>query len=144
MLVEEGLISQSQLKEVLEIQKKENGYAPLGEIFVNRRILSRTELRDFLRKFKNGIPFGELLMNMKLVTKEQLDNALAKQKENGKKLGEQLIDLGILSELAFANALSLQLGIPKILPSIDIIDKSLLDTFSSLLKRRRHTHCYHG
>jgi type IV pilus assembly protein PilB len=55
---------------------------------------------------------GELLVEAKLITRAQLDLGLAAQQKNGKKLGQALIELGIVSETQFTQALSQQLSVP--------------------------------
>lgn len=54
---------------------------------------------------------GDLLLSLGLITDEQLNTALANQKNTKKRLGQELIDEGIISETQFIEALKLQLGI---------------------------------
>jgi type IV pilus assembly protein PilB len=54
---------------------------------------------------------GELLLNEGLVTEDQLRRALDAQSKDNKRLGEQLIDLGILSPKAMLSALAKQLKV---------------------------------
>jgi type IV pilus assembly protein PilB len=55
---------------------------------------------------------GELLVEAKLISKDQLEVALAAQHTNGRKLGQVLIDLGIVNETQLTQALSQQLSVP--------------------------------
>jgi type IV pilus assembly protein PilB len=55
---------------------------------------------------------GELLVEAKLITKDHLEVALAAQHTNGRKLGQVLIDLGIVNETQLTQALSQQLSVP--------------------------------
>jgi type IV pilus assembly protein PilB len=55
---------------------------------------------------------GELLVEAKLITREQLELGLAGQQKNGRKLGQVLIELGIVSETQLTQALSQQLSVP--------------------------------
>jgi type IV pilus assembly protein PilB len=55
---------------------------------------------------------GELLVEAKLVTREQLEVGLAAQQKSGRKLGQVLIELGIVSETQLTQALSQQLSVP--------------------------------
>ncbi|MCQ2526104.1 MAG: Flp pilus assembly complex ATPase component TadA [Lachnospiraceae bacterium] len=72
---------------------------------------------------------GDILVNEGVLTDEQLQEALVKQKESGKKLGEYLVESGTVGEDAIVFALSHQLGYPTIdLGSLEI-DKSVLDMF---------------
>jgi type IV pilus assembly protein PilB len=58
-----------------------------------------------------GIRLGDLLKQRDLVTEEQIEVALAQQKESGKKLGHQLVELGFVHERALAEVLAEQLGL---------------------------------
>ncbi len=55
---------------------------------------------------------GELLVNKGLITEEQLKNALTIQKERGGRLGSIFVDLGYISYEIFLKVLSEQLGVP--------------------------------
>lgn len=55
---------------------------------------------------------GELLVETGLLAKDKLVEALETQKESGKRLGEMLIDMGLISEEEMAFALAMQLRIP--------------------------------
>lgn len=61
---------------------------------------------------KQKIRLGELLIQDDVITQVQLDTALARQKEQGQKLGRILVDLGYVSEEQYLSYLSQQLQIP--------------------------------
>jgi len=126
LLVEEGLISKNQLKEAITHQKEKKGYVPLGEIFVEKRYLSRPELHSILKKHKKRLYLGELLVNLGHLTQDEVENALQLQKIERKKLGVILVENGYLTEANLINILSTQLGIPKILPTPGLVDPALL------------------
>ena len=54
---------------------------------------------------------GQLLVEQGLITEAQLDEALAQQKQSGRKLGRVLVDSGIVTEERIATAIARQLGI---------------------------------
>lgn len=58
------------------------------------------------------IRLGDLLIQAQLVTPEKVEEALARQKETGRRLGETLIELGYVSEQEVAQVLSSQLSVP--------------------------------
>jgi type IV pilus assembly protein PilB len=55
---------------------------------------------------------GELLVQAKLLTQERLDDALALQRAQGRKLGQVLIELGIVNETQLTQTLGQQLSVP--------------------------------
>jgi type IV pilus assembly protein PilB len=55
---------------------------------------------------------GELLVQAKLLTQDRLDDALTLQRAQGRKLGQVLIDLGIVNETQLTQTLGLQLSVP--------------------------------
>lgn len=58
------------------------------------------------------IRLGDLLLASKVVTEAHLEEALARQKETGRRLGETLVALGHVTELQVAQSLSHQLSVP--------------------------------
>lgn len=57
---------------------------------------------------------GDVLVDSGIITKEQLENALALQKTAGKKLGQILLDEGTIDEIQLVEALEFLLRIPRI------------------------------
>ena len=136
LLVSEGYLTKSQLKEVLSYQKKAKEYLPLGLLCVESDFLTETELSLILKTHKYKLYLGELLVNMSLITPSQLAQALEEQKRSGKKFGELLIAMGLISEAQLIHGLSIQLGIPKIIPDINLIDSSLARQVNEAFLRR--------
>jgi type IV pilus assembly protein PilB len=111
---------------------------PLGEVCINLKFISRSDLRKLLRKYQANIQLGELLVNMGLIDEEQLEEALQHKEITGEKLGAVLLELGYVTEIGLVEAVSIQLGFPKILPSMALIDKTLLQGLSaSFLKKNK-------
>lgn len=59
----------------------------------------------------NKIRLGDCLIQKGMINEEQLNQALAKQKETGTKLGETIVDMGLVSENDMIDVLVEQLGI---------------------------------
>jgi len=128
VLVKEGYLNGKQLQEALAAQMKE--YAPLGEICIRLKFISKIELQQILKKYKKRIYLGELLVNLGLLTEEEINQALEVQKIEGKKLGKILVENGFVTEENLINSLSTQLGIPKIIPTAGLIDPAVLKGIS--------------
>ncbi len=60
---------------------------------------------------KSRKKLGEILYRNKLVDKESLVNALKKSKTSGKRLGETLVEMGLVSEDIITKAISKQFGL---------------------------------
>ena len=80
VLVKERMVSSQELKQMLSIQKERKTYKPLGEIGVEMKFFSRTELNRVLNKYKSRIKLGELLINLGHISKKQLNQSLKLQK----------------------------------------------------------------
>ncbi|MBR3307434.1 MAG: Flp pilus assembly complex ATPase component TadA [Lachnospiraceae bacterium] len=59
---------------------------------------------------------GEQLIDSGLITEEQLQLALAEQKERGQRLGETLMQMGFMTNESFSNFFSSVMGIPTVSP----------------------------
>ena len=57
---------------------------------------------------------GDLLLEVGLITEEQLENALQVQKQSKERLGEIILGLGYVSEENMIEVLEFQLGVPRI------------------------------
>jgi len=138
MLIQEGFLTPEQLNQALTVQKSQKVYKPVGEICVELKFLSRRQLNKVLNKYQKRIRIGDLLINLGLITPEQLQEALRKQKEEGGKLGTILVNMGSITETALINTLTIQMGVPKIIPDFHLIDKKLLEGIGQefLMKHR--------
>lgn len=58
------------------------------------------------------IRIGDLLVAQQIISQDQLEQALAEQKNSGRKLGRQLVDMGFVEENTLLSLLSEQLSIP--------------------------------
>ncbi len=64
---------------------------------------------------------GETLIDMKLISFQQLEEALSEQSQSGEKLGQILVQQGIMSEPQLMETLEYMLGIPQVrISNIDI------------------------
>jgi type IV pilus assembly protein PilB len=79
---------------------------------------------------------GDVLVEKGLLTPGQLKEGLEHQKATGKRLGEALIDLDLVSEDQMAEAISDRLGIPKISLKSLVIDPAVIQTVNVDIARR--------
>src|SRR5512134_1471946 len=115
LFVERGLVSESQVRVALEIQR-ETGQQ-LGQILVDRFGVSRKELasvvaQQWAKLGGSAGPednaswrrLGEIFVERGFVTQEELDGALERQRQTGERLGEALVAQGVISKFELAGA----------------------------------------
>lgn len=108
MLVENGLLTESQLLEALQTQNRERKL--LGEIIVQQGYATKEKLDAALAR-QYGSKLGEILINKGLITFDQLLQSFEEQKNSSKSVGEILIDKGFVKESDLMDGLSKQYNI---------------------------------
>jgi type IV pilus assembly protein PilB len=146
LLVREGYLTLDAIKKVLELQKEQSyisksarAYKPFGQICVELKLISAEELQRFLRKHNKRILLGELLINQKALKPAQLEQALQRQQQQpGRKLGQILLEQQLLNEHQLVEALSVQLDVPRIMPSLELLDLALLESLDPAFMLQNH------
>jgi type IV pilus assembly protein PilB len=136
ILVKEGLITDFQLREALRIQKGLKSYKPVGQILIDRKIITQKQLNFMLDSHKKRPRLGEILVRAGVITEEQLKKALDQQKETGLRLGEVLIKLKFISEEVMRQALCIQQNIPFINLDNITVDRSLVKIINKKYAQR--------
>ena len=72
-MLEEGLISDSQLQEALRTQSELDVYKPLGQILVDQKAISAKQLNLFIDKHHKRARLGEILLKSKIIRKRSGD-----------------------------------------------------------------------
>ncbi|MEN6616815.1 MAG: hypothetical protein ABFD12_09685 [Syntrophorhabdus sp.] len=130
LLVKLGYLTESQINEALAFRDRQTTYKPLGEILKDLGFISGKKLRDILFRYHKEILLGELLLKWGAISPDQLYEALREQEKTGMKLGKILVKKGNISPSVLVDALCITLGITKLHPRKDLIDKKLLDKAS--------------
>jgi len=135
ILVENGFITEAQLKSALDLQRRRSG-ARLGDILIEQGYIDNEGVFDALRsqvrrrkaededsaepfqmrpaapksEFVRPSLFGEILLELGLVTEDQLRLALDVQRNEaeGKQLGDILVDMGAVTPQQILQALEEQ------------------------------------
>lgn len=95
-----------------------------SQIQPNKKKVRRTTRAPLKKEIASRRKLGELLIETGLLSPAKLDEALKTQKESGKRLGEILIDMKLISEEEIAFAVAMQLKIPYVdLSNYEIPDK---------------------
>jgi type II secretory ATPase GspE/PulE/Tfp pilus assembly ATPase PilB-like protein len=107
LLAREGLLSREQLARSIEAQQQDYSSVPLGKVCVALGFVSSSDLAHVLVKHRRHIHIGELLLHLGLVHVDQLQEALEYQKTHRpkQKLGELLLDRGLIDEAALIRTL---------------------------------------
>ena len=79
-----------------------------------------------MTEFGNKLRLGEALVEEGVISQEQLSRALAEQKATGRMLGEMLVEKGLLNGPIMLRVLARQLGVPSCQLRHGLIDYSLL------------------
>ena len=85
---------------------------------------------------RTKVQLGSLLVDRNIITEAQLNEALALQQKNRKKLGDCLVQLGFASEEDIVNILSFQLNIPRIELRGIQIDPEIIGLVNGSILRR--------
>jgi type IV pilus assembly protein PilB len=79
---------------------------------------------------------GEILLEMSLATAEQIESAIGRQKETRKRLGQLLVEDGVLTELDLTKALAAKFGVSFLDLTQTQLDASAAGLISDKLARR--------
>ena len=125
-LIKEGIIDDQQLQRALRIQQLLEEPKQLSEVLVDLGYAKRQAVTDAIAKHGSGMRIGEMLIEQGIITPESLEMALQIQKERGIKLGEALIELGAVNERTLLRNIAHQNRVPFIEPSFSMVEPGLL------------------
>ncbi len=114
ILVTMGFVTRSQVQEALALQHL-TGHR-VGEALLSLGYITRIQLQRALsqalaagnRVSLDRPPLGEILVGLKYIEEPVLKSALAAQREDGRKLGDLLVEQGLVSNQQIYEALGLQ------------------------------------
>lgn len=132
ILAKKGAISESQLNDVLDEQKKLKNRR-LGEILADFHDLDQQTIEGTITKTRTmgktlRVKIGEILVAAGLVTQEQVEEALASQEAGKKKkIGALLIEKGLVTEEQLLLALAAKfrmrfVNLEDVVPSQSVLD----------------------
>src|SRR5580704_406682 len=138
-LVAEGMITEDQLSKARQIAEQLNGSGSLTEVLVDMNWVSGAHLNDFLRKQHLQLRTGEILLSRRLITERDLQVALETQRASTKpkRIGEVLIDMGVIEERHVIDVLAEKFSLQVVDPDISQIDTALFAPVSLKYLRRQ-------
>jgi type IV pilus assembly protein PilB len=139
-LINEGLLTQEQLSKAKELHRKLGGNATLSEVLLEMQMISRHRLDDFVKRHQSHASISDILVARKLVTESDVVTAREIQRKSGqaaKRIGETLVEMGLIEERHVVEALSEKFGLPMLDPDITAIDVDLVRKISLKYLRRQ-------
>lgn len=79
---------------------------------------------------------GDLLTSVGKISHDQLEQALKSQKDTGKKLGEELVDKGYVTEIDIIEVLEFQMGIPHVDLNKYFIEPDVVNLVSETIAKK--------
>jgi type IV pilus assembly protein PilB len=139
-LVTEGLITPDQLSRARKLQEHLAGQKTVGDVLIELNLISDQRLQDFLRRHRSRQSLSDILIARGLITERDVLNAREIQRKRGsqaKRIGETLIETGLIEERHVVEALADKFGLPLLDPDITLIDVELIRKVSLKYLRRQ-------
>lgn len=139
-LISEGLVTRDQLTKARRIQEHLGGQKTLSDVLLEMNWVSEPRLEDFVRRHQSRFSIGDILITRKLITSQDVMAAREVQRKSGakaKRLGEVLIDMGLIEERHVVEALAEKFNLPLLEPDISQIDIELVRRVSLKYLRRQ-------
>jgi type IV pilus assembly protein PilB len=139
-LINEGLITKDQLTRARRIQEQLAGQKSVSDVLLEMNWVSETRLEDFVRRHRSSLSVGDIFVARKLVSQQDVMAAREVQRKSGpkaKRLGEVLIEMGLIEERHVVEALAEKFGLPMLEPDISQIDIELVRRMSLKYLRRQ-------
>ena len=131
ILLEEGLVSESQINRAIKIQSALEQEKQFTEVLVDLGYTTKKTISDAVAKHGKTLRIGDMLVEQGLISEEDLEKALSMQKERNQPLGELLIEQGMINERTLLINLAHQAQIPYIEPTFGMVDQSVLSGVSA-------------
>ncbi|HWC78308.1 MAG TPA: ATPase, T2SS/T4P/T4SS family, partial [Blastocatellia bacterium] len=138
-LISEGLITKDQLAKAARLKQQMGGQSNLGDILIEMNWVSAPRLADFARRHRSGQSLSDILIARRLVTDHDVVAAREIQRKAGthKRIGEVLVDMGIIEERHVIEALAEKFHLQMLDPDITEIDGELIRKVSLKYLRRQ-------
>ncbi len=137
ILIAQGLITNEQLVEALQVHKRTG--VSLGTVLVNLGYITDDDLTSVLGaqiQLDQRKRIGEVLIDQGLITEEQLRQGLDEQKKTGQQLGKCLVGLGLISDNKLVDVLSAQLDVQHVVLENFNFNRTLVSLIPEDMARR--------
>lgn len=111
LLVQEGLVTETQLATALRAQKASAPGIPIGQVLVEQGALSPKDLKVMLDRYHKKYRLGDILVETNVISETQLQLGVDHHRRTGLRLGDALLQLGFLNEEMLKLGLCTQLDV---------------------------------
>ncbi|WP_018869143.1 GspE/PulE family protein [Thioalkalivibrio sp. ALgr3] len=111
-LVDTGVITEEQLQQALA-EQRDSG-RKLGRVLTDMGLCTQEDIAGALQEQMRRIRIGDLLIDYGYIDESQLEQALKRQKETGRKLGQVLVDMELVDRHQIVEVLADQLQVPRV------------------------------
>ena len=127
LLVQEKILNAKQLEYASRVLAKLETSKPVLEVLKELDFVDDVQIKDTVCRCRVPMCIGSLLVELGCINSEDVQRALKIQGsgQDHKKLGQILLEQHLIDERALIEALSVQLGFPKIDPEFVEIDQKL-------------------
>jgi type IV pilus assembly protein PilB len=139
-LISEGLVTRDQILNARKLHSHLGGQKTLSDVLLEMHWVSAASLEEFARRHRSRFSIGDILISRKLVSITDVMAAREIQRKAGpkaKRLGEILIEMGLIEERHIIEALAEKFNIPTLDPDISLIDIELVRRVSLKYLRRQ-------
>jgi type IV pilus assembly protein PilB len=137
ILIAQGLITNEQLVEALQVHKRTG--VSLGTVLVNLGYITDDDLTSVLGaqiQLDQRKRIGEVLIDQGLITEDQLQLGLEEQKKTRLQLGKCLVQLGYISDNKLVDVLSAQLDVQHVVLENFNFNRTLVGLIPEDMARR--------
>jgi type IV pilus assembly protein PilB len=137
ILIAQGLITNEQLVEALQVHKRTG--VSLGTVLVNLGYITDDDLTSVLgaqTQLDQRKRIGEVLIDQGLITEDQLQLGLEEQKKTRLQLGKCLVQLGYISDNKLVDVLSAQLDVQHVVLENFNFNRTLVGLIPEDMARR--------
>ncbi len=128
LLVKKGLLTEQNAAYAMRVKSKLSSDKTLIDTLKDLKYINGDQIKAVLRDNHLSMKIGDLLVELGYLSQERLMAALNIQKtQKEKRLGKVIVENQFMTESAFMDALSVQLGFPFIDLSIEDVDPRVIE-----------------
>jgi type IV pilus assembly protein PilB len=139
-LISEGLLTPEQLSKAQDLANQLGGQTTIGDILLDMNLISKPRLDEFVRRHRIRLSISDILISRHLITDNDVRAAREIQRKSApkpKRIGETLVEMGLIEERHVVEALADKFHLPVLDPDITEIDFELVRKVSLKYLRRQ-------